>query len=99
MSGSSPGQIAGGIVGAVVGFYTPGVGPYQGFMIGYTLGGVIDPPAQNTVDGPRIDDLRVMTSSYGDLIKLVYGPNNRVSGTMIWSTDLIETEVEEEGGT
>lgn len=99
MSGSSAGQLVGGVVGGIVGFYTGGpAGAYQGFMIGYTLGGIVDPPSANTVDGPRLDDLRVMTSSYGDPIKLIYGPNNRTSGTMIWSTDLLETEVEEEGG-
>lgn len=99
MSGTSAGQIVGGVVGAVVGFYMGGpMGAYQGFAIGYTLGGIADPPAQATVDGPRLDDLRVMTSSYGDTIPLVYGPQSRTSGVMIWSTDLIEEEVDEEGG-
>lgn len=99
MSGTTVGQALGGIAGGVVGFLVGGpAGAYQGFALGYTLGGIIDPPSGASVDGPRLDDLKVMTSSYGDPIPLVYGPENRTSGTMIWSTDLIETEEEGDDG-
>lgn len=100
MSGSSVGQIVGGVVGAVVGFFYGG-GPYgavQGFALGYGLGGVVDPPKGPNIEGPRLDDKRVLSSTYGEAIPLIYGPDNRISGNMIWSTELIETENEEGGG-
>lgn len=99
MSGSSTGQIAGAIAGGVVGFIVGGpTGAYYGASIGYTLGGIVDPPSGAGMDGPRIEDKKVTTSSYGDTISLVYGPRNRTSGTVIWSTDLIETEEEADDG-
>lgn len=99
MSGSSVGQIVGGVVGGVVGFFVGGpVGAFQGFSIGYSLGGVIDPPKGPNVEGPRLGEKNVISSTYGESIPLVYGPDNRLSGNMIWSTELIETENEEESG-
>src|SRR4030067_285299 len=99
MSGSSAGQLVGGVVGGVVGFYTGGrVGALQGFSIGYSLGGVVDPPKGPDIEGPRLDDKRVISSTYGEPIPLVYGPDNRLSGNMIWSTGLSETENEEDSG-
>lgn len=100
MSGSSAGQIVGGVVGAVVGFIYGGgpMGAVQGFSIGYSLGGVVDPPKGPDIEGPRLDDKRVISSTYGEPIPLVYGPDNRLSGNMIWSTGLIETENEEDSG-
>ena len=99
MSGSSAGQIVGAVAGGAIGFVVGGpAGAYYGASIGYTLGGIVDPPAGADVEGPRIDDKKITTSSYGDQIALVYGPTNRLSGSVIWSTDLIETADEEEGG-
>lgn len=99
MSGSSVGQVLGGVAGGIVGFVVGGpVGALQGFSIGYSLGGVIDPPKGPNVEGPRLEDRRVISSAYGEPIPLLYGPDNRISGNMIWSTELIETENEEESG-
>jgi hypothetical protein len=39
--------------------------------------------------GPRLQDLRVQTSSYGTPIPKLFG-TMRVAGTVIWSTDLVE---------
>lgn len=99
MSGTSVGQAVGAVVGAVVGFYMGGpMGAAQGFAIGYSLGGVVDPPKGPRIEGPRLDDKKVVTSTYGDAIPLVYGPDNRLSGNVIWSTGLIEHAEEEESG-
>lgn len=99
MSGSSVGQIVGGVVGGAIGFVVAGpVGALKGASIGYTLGGVVDPPSGPDLQGPRLDDLRVIASTYGDPIPLVYGPENRVAGNVIWSTGLIEKEKSEDGG-
>jgi hypothetical protein len=99
MSDSSAGQIVGGVVGGVIGFFVGGpAGAFQGFSIGYSLGGLVDPPSGPNVEGPRLDDKKVITSTYGDPITLAYGPNTRLSGNVIWSTGLIEAENEEESG-
>ena len=99
MSGATTGQIVGGAIGAVVGFFSSGpIGAVQGFAVGWSLGGVVDPPAGPNVIGPRLNDKKVITSTYGEQIPLVYGPENRLSGNVIWSTGLLETENEEESG-
>lgn len=99
MSGSSAGQIIGGAIGAVAGFVVGGpVGAVQGASLGFTLGGVIDPPSGPNIQGPRLDDLKVQVSTYGDPIPLIYGPDNRVSGNVIWSTGLVESEKTEDVG-
>lgn len=48
-------------------------------------------------EGPRLQDLRVQTSSYGAPIPKLFG-TMRVAGTVIWSTDLIETRSRQGGG-
>ncbi|WP_066650240.1 MULTISPECIES: phage tail protein [Sphingomonas] len=41
-------------------------------------------------EGPRLTELSVQTSSYGSPIPAIFG-TMRVAGTVIWSTDLIES--------
>lgn len=71
-------------VGTVIG------GPVGG-AIGSMLGQAIDARifAPKGRKGPRLSDLRVQTSSYGTAIPRVMG-RMRVSGTVIWASDLIE---------
>lgn len=79
-----------GIVGYTVG------GPIGG-MIGSTIGGLIDrqifanagPNA--SFEGPRVNDLTITDSTYGTPIPLIYGPQVRLSGNVIWTTGLLET--------
>jgi hypothetical protein len=47
--------------------------------------------------GPRLQDLKVQTSSYGSQIPKLFG-TMRVAGTVIWSTDLIEQRSKSGGG-
>jgi hypothetical protein len=73
---SSGGQVVGGLVGAVAGFFLGGgtpSGALYGAQIGMTLGGYLDPPKGPTVNGPRLNDLSVQTSTYGAVIPRVYG--------------------------
>lgn len=96
---SSAGQIIGGVVGAVVGFFTP-LGPVYGAQIGMMIGGVIDPPEGPTINGPRLDDLSVQTSTYGAFIPRNYGTIAQ-HGNIFWlqGDALTETpRVEESGG-
>jgi hypothetical protein len=48
-----------------------------------------DPPDIN-LQGPRMGDLKVQSSAYGNAIPIVYGAM-RLAGNMIWSTPIIET--------
>jgi hypothetical protein len=83
---SSPGQIIGGVVGAVAGFFLSGFNPtgaIYGAQLGMMAGGAIDPPKGPTVEGPRLSDLTVQTSNYGASIPRVYG-TAVLNGNVIW---------------
>ncbi len=82
---SSGGQVLGGVVGAVAGFFLGGgpTGALYGAQIGIMAGGYLDPPKGPTVNGPRLDDLSVQTSTYGAVIPRVYGTVT-VNGNVFW---------------
>lgn len=85
-------RVALGIAGFAI------AGPLGGF-IGSTLGGVVDSFLfAGKQEGPRLDDLRVTASTYGQPMPLIYGPENRVSGNIIWSSGLIETKTTKRAG-
>lgn len=80
------GKVAGTIIGGPLGGTIGGA-------IGATVGNLIDNVLFNDpikVEGPRLDDLSVSVSTYGAAIPLIYGPENRAGGNIIWSTGLIE---------
>lgn len=89
MSGST-GQLAFGIVGAVVGAFVGN--PYLGFVVGSAIGGALFPGELPGIskEGPRLGDLRVSASSYGQPIPIAFG-RVRIAGNRIWSTGIIET--------
>jgi hypothetical protein len=75
-------------------------------MLGSYVGGIVDqqlfgPEAANqTVHGPRMQDLRVQSSGYGSVIPRVYG-KARLSGNVIWMRGFheeVRSESEEVGG-
>lgn len=81
---SSGGQIAGGVIGAVVGFYVGGpAGALQGAALGAGIGGYLDPPKGPTVEGPRLNDLTVQTSTYGAFIPRIRGTAG-ITGNLLW---------------
>lgn len=53
-------------------------------------------PKQN-IKGPRIEDLKVQVSTYGQPIPLLYGRRMRIAGNVIDSTDLIEAKKKQGG--
>jgi len=71
-----------------------------GAALGGRIGGAIGAIAGQAIDrelfrgkgreGPRLTELSVQTSSYGSPIPAIFG-TMRVAGTVIWSTDLIES--------
>ena len=81
---SSGGQVVGGIVGAVAGFFLGGPsGALYGAQIGMMAGGYLDPPKGPNVEGPRINDLTTQTSTYGAVIPRAYG-TIALNGNVIW---------------
>lgn len=89
---------------AVVGnLIAPGIGG----ALGAALGGYIDNqfifPAifgadTPTQEGPRLDQLQLQSASEGSPQKRLYGPKNRVSGTIIWAGTIREQKITEEVG-
>jgi len=67
-----------------------GIGATIGWMGGVVLGNLLFGSKGSNTEGSRLSDLSVQTSTYGGTIQLVYG-TMRVSGNVIWSTDLQET--------
>lgn len=78
-----------------------------GSLVGGPIGGAIGSLIGNQIDsrifgrgvreGPRLKELAVSTSSYGQPLARHFG-RMRVPGTIIWSTELIETSSKEGGG-
>lgn len=78
-----------------------------GTVFGGPIGGAIGAIAGQAIDGqllkgpnregPRLSDLSVQTSSYGSQIPRIFG-TMRVAGTVIWSTDLIESRASRSNG-
>lgn len=97
---SSGGQIAGAVVGAVVGAYFGGpVGALQGAALGSGIGLALDPPKGPTVQGPRLSDLSVQSSTYGAPIPRVYATVG-IHGNLMWleNNSLKETVRKEKVG-
>jgi hypothetical protein len=91
-------RLAVGVVGAAVGFALGGpAGASIGWGLGAAAGGFLFPEQGPNVEGARLDDLRVMGSSFGVPIPIVYGAM-RVPGQVIWARDLREIRTEEDLG-
>ena len=79
------------------------VGGLVGGPIGAALGGLVGNAVDRTLlkpkgrQGPRLTELNVQASSYGQPIPRLYG-TMRVAGTVVWSTDLKETRNRSGGG-
>jgi Putative phage tail protein len=73
-------------------------GPIGG-AIGSLLGQAVDSRvfAPKPNQGPRLKELAVQTSQYGTAIPALFG-RMRVAGTVIWSTDLIESKTKSGNG-
>ncbi|MEO1266243.1 MAG: hypothetical protein AAFV26_11120, partial [Pseudomonadota bacterium] len=72
-----------------------------GTQVGALAGSVIDQalfgPGQQSHEGPRLDELRVTTSTEGAPIPKVYGAA-RLGGQVIWADDFEEVVSDEEVG-
>ena len=85
------------IAGQAIGYYFAGpVGAAIGGAIGGYIGGVLFNEDQ-VFEGPRLSDLKIQTSNYGNAVPIIYG-TVRIAGNVIWSTDIRETRLETEEG-
>lgn len=79
------------------------VGTAIGGPLGGALGALIGQQVDSTligrrkVEGPRVKELSVQTSSYGSAIPLHFG-TIRASGSVIWATELAEHQERSGGG-
>ncbi|MCC6936380.1 MAG: phage tail protein, partial [Thermomicrobiales bacterium] len=83
---------AGAAIGSAIGGTFLGVSAAAwGWSIGAFAGQALFPtklPDQN-LQGPRISDLKIQTSSYGQMIPLVYGIC-KIAGNIIWASEVRE---------
>ena len=92
--------IGGGFGGAILGFSGAAIGG----MIGSTIGAAVDSwivsslaPAQR-IEGARLDNLRITTSTEGAVIPRIFG-RMRMGGNIVWATDFREeTRTSRQGG-
>jgi hypothetical protein len=82
------------ILGTVGSYFGP-----WGYAIGTAIGIYIDQEAMPDINqqGPRLENLKVMSSRYGTPIPIIYG-TTRVTGNIFWQTDIIETPHETSQG-
>lgn len=86
-------SLALGVLGAGIGSYfgQASLGFFIGQAIGGSFGGNNIPSINTTNEGPRMNDLRVSSATYGAPIPITYGAT-RIAGNLIWSTGIIETK-------
>ncbi len=96
-------QLVLGVAGAALGAFVPVIGPELGWLLGSAVGSMIgafggDGDQGKKIASPRVENLRVTTSTYGAMIPYGYG-TNVVGGNVIWlkGMKLDEHEPVEEG--
>lgn len=79
------------------------IGTAVGGPLGGAIGALIGRQADQRIfgagnrEGPRLKELPVTTSSYGQPIPRQFG-RMRVAGSVIWATDLVESKTKNSGG-
>lgn len=90
-------QLVVSAVGAAVGFV---IGGPAGAQIGWVAGSMVGAYAfaeNQTHEGPRLKDLKITGTDYGDTIPWVAG-SPRIAGQIVWASNRRETRHEEEVG-
>lgn len=90
-------MVAGNAIGTAIGGSFLGIAAAQwGGIAGAMVGNALFGPKTN-VEGPRLSDLKVQSSSYGVGLPIVYG-TTRIAGNMIWSQPILETRHKKKSG-
>lgn len=90
-------QLVVSAVGAAVGFV---IGGPAGAQIGWVAGSMVGAYAfaeNQTHEGPRLKDLKITGTDYGDTIPWVAG-SPRIAGQIVWASNRRETRHEEDVG-
>ncbi len=90
---TAAGVAVGAMVGGPIGVALAVASAYAGSQIGSNVDRSLF-GGNRRVEGPRLGDLTVQSSAYGQTVPLLYG-TVRAAGNVIWSTGLIETRREE----
>lgn len=85
------------VIGAIAASLAPTGYAALAFSIGSAAGSMLFPAKLPTVEGPRLNDLRVQSSAYGEMLPLIYG-SARVSGKLMWSQAIRQTRHESRSG-
>lgn len=91
---------AGAGIGSMIGGTFLGMSATSlGWSLGSMAGNLLFAPKGQDIrqEGPRLGDLKVISSTYGNGIPRLYGAM-RVSGNVIWSADVVETRHESTSG-
>ena len=77
--------LIGGVGGAIIGFFAGGTGDaaLQGLQYGTFVGALFDQAKTPVVNGPRVSDLTLQTSTYGAPIPRAYG-TVALCGNIFW---------------
>lgn len=96
---SNFGQIAGAVVGGVIGFFVGGgpAGAIYGFQLGLLAGSVLFPTQLPGVQGPRLGDGQQTVSQVGQPIPAIFG-RQCVGGNIIWASPIREVATTETAG-
>ena len=96
-----PFAFLGAIVGAWLGGVFGGIGALIGAYLGAVGGGYIDRrlfgPGRTTIEGPRLESLKVQISSYGAPINWLWGAF-RIAGNLIWAARIWEVRSTQRSG-
>ena len=76
---------------AVGAFLAPAGYAALGWTVGSMLGSMLFAPSAKSQTGPRITDLQIQNSSYGQMIPIHYG-NVRMAGNIVWMAPLIAVQ-------
>ena len=87
--------IVSAVVGVAVGYFAGPQAGIQAFSLTYGVTGSLDP--NKKVQGPRLDDLKMASASYGAPVAYVEG-HPRIAGNIVWSTDKREVATETSDG-
>ena len=87
--------IVSAVVGVAVGYFAGPQAGIQAFSLTYGVTGGLDP--NKKVQGPRLDDLKMASASYGAPVAYVEG-HPRIAGNIVWSTDKREVATETSDG-
>jgi hypothetical protein len=90
------GVLGGALLGGTFGSAAGPIGTVIGFAIGAIVGAFLFPTKQANIrtEGPRLQELKIQSSTYGQAIPVIYG-TMRIAGNILWASQVRETAHED----